>query len=59
LSFLTSDALSGRYDLANYVQTLTHKLKSPLSAIRGAVVPAQFCRCPPSHGNPESSRVES
>ena len=30
------DALAGRNDVADYVQTLTHKLKSPLSAIRGA-----------------------
>ena len=30
------DALSGRSYVADYVQTLTHELKSPLSAIRGA-----------------------
>jgi two-component system, OmpR family, sensor histidine kinase CreC len=30
------DALSGRHYVADYVQTLTHELKSPLSAIRGA-----------------------
>jgi two-component system sensor histidine kinase CreC len=30
------DALSGRNHVADYVQTLTHELKSPLSAIRGA-----------------------
>ena len=30
------DALSGRNYVADYVQTLTHELKSPLSAIRGA-----------------------
>ncbi|WP_298824493.1 two-component system sensor histidine kinase CreC [uncultured Piscinibacter sp.] len=30
------DALAGRNDVADYVQTLTHELKSPLSAIRGA-----------------------
>ena len=30
------DALAGRDYVADYVQTLTHELKSPLSAIRGA-----------------------
>ena len=30
------DALAGRNYLADYVQTLTHEVKSPLSAIRGA-----------------------
>ncbi len=30
------DALSGRNYVADYVQTLAHELKSPLSAIRGA-----------------------
>jgi len=30
------DALAGRHYVADYVQTLTHELKSPLSAIRGA-----------------------
>lgn len=30
------DAIAGRNYVADYVQTLTHELKSPLSAIRGA-----------------------
>lgn len=30
------DTLAGRHFVADYVQTLTHELKSPLSAIRGA-----------------------
>jgi two-component system sensor histidine kinase CreC len=30
------DALAGRNYVADYVQTLTHEIKSPLSAIRGA-----------------------
>lgn len=30
------DALAGKHYVANYVQALTHELKSPLSAIRGA-----------------------
>ena len=30
------DALTGRNTVADYVQTLTHEIKSPLSAIRGA-----------------------
>ncbi len=30
------DVLAGRHYTADYVQTLTHELKSPLSAIRGA-----------------------
>lgn len=30
------DALAGRHYVADYVQTLTHELKSPLSAIKGA-----------------------
>lgn len=31
------DALDGKHYIENYVQTLTHEIKSPLSAIRGAV----------------------
>jgi two-component system sensor histidine kinase CreC len=31
-----SDALAGRQYVTEYVQTLTHEIKSPLSAIRGA-----------------------
>lgn len=31
------DALDGRHYIENYVQTLTHEIKSPVSAIRGAV----------------------
>ena len=31
------DALAGKHYVADYVQKLTHELKSPLSAIRGAV----------------------
>lgn len=30
------DALAGRQQVSEYVQTLTHEIKSPLSAIRGA-----------------------
>lgn len=30
------DALAGRHHVAEYVETLTHEIKSPLSAIRGA-----------------------
>lgn len=30
------DALAGRHQVSEYVQTLTHEIKSPLSAIRGA-----------------------
>ncbi len=30
------DALAGRHHVSEYVQTLTHEIKSPLSAIRGA-----------------------
>jgi two-component system, OmpR family, sensor histidine kinase CreC len=30
------DALAGRQHISEYVQTLTHEIKSPLSAIRGA-----------------------
>ena len=30
------DALAGRNYISDYVQTLTHEVKSPLSAIRGA-----------------------
>src|SRR5438034_1289239 len=33
---IDSDALAGRNYVADYVQTLTHEVKSPLSAIRGA-----------------------
>ncbi len=31
------DALDGKQYIENYVQTLTHEIKSPISAIRGAV----------------------
>ena len=30
------DALAGRNYVADYVQTMTHEVKGPLSAIRGA-----------------------
>jgi two-component system sensor histidine kinase CreC len=44
------DALAGRHFVGDYVQTLTHELKSPLSAIRGA---AELLREP---GMPEADR---
>jgi two-component system sensor histidine kinase CreC len=44
------DALVGRNYVADYVQTLTHELKSPLSAIRGA---AELLR---EHGMPAADR---
>ncbi len=44
------DALAGRHFVADYVQTLTHELKSPLSAIRGA---AELLR---EAGMPEADR---
>ena len=44
------DALAGRHYVADYVQTLTHELKSPLSAIRGA---AELLHEP---GMPEADR---
>jgi two-component system, OmpR family, sensor histidine kinase CreC len=44
------DAIAGRHYVADYVQTLTHELKSPLSAIRGA---AELLREP---GMPETDR---
>ena len=44
------DAIAGRHYVADYVQTLTHELKSPLSAIRGA---AELLREP---GMPEADR---
>jgi two-component system sensor histidine kinase CreC len=44
------DALAGRHYVADYVQTLTHELKSPLSAIRGA---AELLR---EAGMPEADR---
>jgi len=44
------DALAGRHYVADYAQTLTHELKSPLSAIRGA---AELLREP---GMPEADR---
>ncbi len=44
------DALAGRHYVADYVQTLTHELKSPLSAIRGA---AELLR---ESGMPEADR---
>ena len=42
------DALAGRNYVADYVQTLTHELKSPLSAIRGA---AELLREPMSESD--------
>jgi two-component system sensor histidine kinase CreC len=44
------EALGGRQYVADYVQTLTHELKSPLSAIRGA---AELLR---ESGMPEADR---
>jgi two-component system, OmpR family, sensor histidine kinase CreC len=44
------DALVGRNYVADYVQTLTHELKSPLSAIRGA---AELLK---EHGMPAADR---
>jgi two-component system sensor histidine kinase CreC len=44
------DALAGRHYVADYVQTLTHELKGPLSAIRGA---AELIQEP---GMPEADR---
>lgn len=41
------DALAGRNYVADYVQTLTHELKSPLSAIRGAAELLQDAGMPP------------
>lgn len=41
------DALAGRNYVADYVQTLTHELKSPLSAIRGASELLQDPEMPP------------
>ena len=42
------DALAGRNYVADYVQTLTHELKSPLSAIRGASELLQDPSMPPA-----------
>jgi two-component system sensor histidine kinase CreC len=42
------DALAGRNYVAGYVQTLTHELKSPLSAIRGASELLQDPHMPPA-----------
>lgn len=41
------DALAGRSYVADYVQTLTHEVKSPLSAIRGAAELLQEPGMPP------------
>jgi two-component system sensor histidine kinase CreC len=41
------DALAGRNYVADYVQTLTHEVKSPLSAIRGAAELLQEPEMPP------------
>ena len=41
------DALAGRSYVADYVQTLTHEVKSPLSAIRGAAELLQEGGMPP------------
>jgi two-component system sensor histidine kinase CreC len=45
------DALGGRNHVADYVQTLTHELKSPLSSIRGAAELLQ------ESGMPEADRA--
>ncbi len=42
------DALAGRSYVADYVQTLTHEVKSPLSAIRGAAELLQEPGMPPA-----------
>ena len=41
------DALEGRKYVENYVQNLTHEIKSPLAAIRGAVELLQESNVPP------------
>ncbi|KTT23433.1 histidine kinase [Pseudacidovorax intermedius] len=41
------DALTGRNYVADYVQTFTHEIKSPLSAIRGAAELLQEAGMPP------------
>ena len=46
------DALAGRNYVADYVQTLTHEVKSPLSAIRGA---AELLQEPHARGRPGSA----
>ena len=59
------DALAGRNYVADYVQTLTHEVKSPLSAIRGAAELLQEPACrrtsasassPTSRARPSASR---
>jgi len=42
------DALTGRSYVADYVQTFTHEIKSPLSAIRGAAELLQEGEMPPA-----------
>ena len=42
------DALAGRNYVADYVQTLTHEIKSPLSAIRGAAELLEDPAMPPA-----------
>ncbi|MDM0111703.1 two-component system sensor histidine kinase CreC [Variovorax sp. J22R133] len=42
------DALTGRSYVADYVQTFTHEIKSPLSAIRGAAELLQESEMPPA-----------
>lgn len=59
------DALAGRNYVADYVQTLTHELKSPLSAIRGAAELLQDPAMPPAerarflgHVTHEAQRIQ-
>lgn len=59
------DALAGRHYVADYVQTLTHELKSPLSAIRGAAELLQDPAMPPgerarflAHVTNEAQRIQ-
>ena len=42
------DAVTGRNYVADYVQTFTHEIKSPLSAIRGAAELMQEAEMPPA-----------
>ena len=57
------DALDGKHYVEHYVQTLTHEIKSPVSAIRGAVellsedLPAEKRRTLLSNIDQESDRI--
>lgn len=52
------DAIAGRNYVQDYVQQLTHELKSPLSAVRGAAELLQEPSLPPAQAARFAANIE-